>query len=287
MSDSKQTLFRVVHNKNYTTINNHICKDKRISYKAKGIWLYAFSRPDDWQFYESDIINQSNDGKYAIKAGLKELEQTGYLVKEKRKDEKNRFVGWSYFFYEIPTEIKEMFPKREKPNVGKVRSREKQPLLSTNLLPSTEEQQQEPTGYVAAFHELLIKTELSHKDKTSLINYALKNNLTQEEFANAISFVLRPEFVVQKTLVQAIMWAMKDKPDLPVPVDQEKNKKLAESAEYILHSIHWNIEALNDKVFIYSKTPNNVKTYEIKYCDPNFKNNLNNLLEENKFTKAW
>ena len=66
-------IYRVEHKKDYTVVKNFICKDKRLSWKAKGIWLYAFSRPDDWQFNLSDLINQSTDAKDSVTTCLKEL----------------------------------------------------------------------------------------------------------------------------------------------------------------------------------------------------------------------
>jgi len=288
MSDEKKSICRVVHNKNYTVVNNHICKDNTISYKAKGIWLYAFSRPDDWQFYECDIVNNSNEGKDSIKSGLKELEEAGYLVKERRTNQKHQFIGWSYTFYEVPNEIKKMFPKAEKPYVGKTLDRENPPLLSTELLPSTEEQQQKdisPDGSVVAFQEMLKNTGLSTKDKASIMNYALKNKISQEDFANAINFVLAPDFHVNTTLTKSIMWALKEKPKLPEPVDEKKNKKLAEYAEQFLHSTGWNLEALNDNVLIFSKTPTNSNTFSVKYSDLMFKTRLDAILMQLNFKK--
>ena len=79
------TLCRAVHNKNYVTVNKSICEDNRLSWKAKGIWLYAFSRFDDWSFTIADIINRSTDGKDAVTSALKELEKFGYLVRERER----------------------------------------------------------------------------------------------------------------------------------------------------------------------------------------------------------
>lgn len=282
MSEQKKSICRVVHNKNYTVINNHICKDNTISYKAKGIWLYAFSRPDDWQFYESDIVNHSNEKKDSIKSGLKELENAGYLVKERRTNEKHQFVGWSYTFYEIPVEIQKKFPKAEKPDVGKTQDREKPPLLSTDILLSTEEQQQPPIGGcdVVVFDDLLKSTGLNKEEQRSIRSYMNRSKLKPEDLAKAIDFVKRPDFVINKTLVKAIMWALKEKPKLPDPVDDKKNREMAEAAEYILVSNSWNLETLSSKVIITSKTPNNSTTYEINLSDPNFKYKLDQTLKQ-------
>lgn len=111
------TLFKVTHDKHnpYTSINTTIASDTRISWKAKGIWLYAFSRPDDWKFYKSDLLKQSRDGEESLQTGLKELEAAGYLHRCTKHNEKGQILGWEWFFFETPKtpeEIKKLLPKR-------------------------------------------------------------------------------------------------------------------------------------------------------------------------------
>lgn len=131
------TLFRVQHNKNYTCINNTICTDSRLSWKAKGIWLYAFSRPDDWTFYLCDLVKQSTDGKDSVSAGLKELEKAGYLQRMRLRDEKGQLSVSEWKFSETPLthafKPKADFPALDKPIL------DNPPLLSTDVLPSTKE----------------------------------------------------------------------------------------------------------------------------------------------------
>lgn len=129
------TIFRVSHNKNYTCINNTICKDNRLSWKAKGIWLYAFSRPDDWKFHINDLINQSTDGRDGVRAGLSELEKAGYLVKGQKRAEDGKFGNPDWTFHEIP--VQNIDTEAEKPSTAKP-STANHPLLSTDPLPSTD-----------------------------------------------------------------------------------------------------------------------------------------------------
>lgn len=129
------TIFRVLHQNNYTVVNNFICTDKRLTYKAKGIWLYAFSRPDNWEFYLSDLINQSADGKSSVQSGLKELERFGYLERTLEKNMKGQFAS-EYLFYETP-KIKEKIPE-PKIRCG-LSAADNQPLLSTEEESTKEE----------------------------------------------------------------------------------------------------------------------------------------------------
>src|ERR1051326_3166875 len=132
------TIFRTVHNKNYTTINNTICSDKRLSWKAKGIWLYAFSRPDNWKFHINDIINQSLDGRESVRAGLKELEKAGYLVRDQKKSDNGQYAESEWIFYETPQEVlKEKLPITENPSAVEKIS-ENRPLISTDCILNTE-----------------------------------------------------------------------------------------------------------------------------------------------------
>ncbi len=87
----------------FTQVPNYIIdKDKRLSWKAKGLYLYLVSRPDGWDYYVQDIINRSKDGKDAVKSGLKELEEYGYLKREKVQNEKGQFGKYIYLLKAKP-----------------------------------------------------------------------------------------------------------------------------------------------------------------------------------------
>ena len=141
------TIFRTEHKKNYTVVNNFICKDKRLSWKAKGIWLYAFSRPDDWTFNLEDLINQSTDGKDSVSAGLRELEEFGYLQRSRNRDAQGKMIkGAEWVFYETPQAKNESTiqyePKPENPILDNpvlgFPVLVNPPLLSTEAKTSTE-----------------------------------------------------------------------------------------------------------------------------------------------------
>lgn len=145
------SIFRVEHKKNYTVVNNFICKDSRLSWKAKGIWLYAFSRPDDWQFHIDDLINQSTDGREAVRSGLKELEKHGYLAREQKR-ENGQFGKADWVFYEVPQEnltVKEIITKAENPSTVKLPT-ENHPLLSTDKILNTEKKERESVAESSA-----------------------------------------------------------------------------------------------------------------------------------------
>ena len=69
--------------RNYTVIDNTIWNDKKISWKAKGIFGFLWSRPDDWNFYVDEVVKHSKDGIRSLQSGLSELEKYGYLIPDK------------------------------------------------------------------------------------------------------------------------------------------------------------------------------------------------------------
>lgn len=141
------TIFRAVHNKNYVVVKNSICSDARLSLKAKGLWLYAFSKPDDWVFNLTDMINNCNDGRDAVRSALKELMAFGYLLKDDVRNGDGKFGGVTYSFYEdcinLNPETKKLIPKTENPTSVNPTSANP-PLLSIDSLLSIEEQQTGP-----------------------------------------------------------------------------------------------------------------------------------------------
>ena len=67
----------------FTIISNSEVQDKRLSWKARGIFSYLWSMPDDWDFYEVEIAKHAPDGRDSLRSGLTELEEYGYLKRER------------------------------------------------------------------------------------------------------------------------------------------------------------------------------------------------------------
>lgn len=112
-------IIRVEKNKEnpYVTINKTALNDTKLSFKAKGIFAYLMSRPDDWKCQVNDLKNHAKDGRDSIYAGLKELREHGYMIKRPIKNEKNIIVEWEEVLYETPQEeAKEIFKTQQETN---------------------------------------------------------------------------------------------------------------------------------------------------------------------------
>jgi hypothetical protein len=86
----------------FVQIDKTSLEDVSMSWKAKGLLAFLLSRPDDWQIYVTDLIKRAKDGRDAVLAGIKELEQFGYITRKRVKGERGRFDGWEYEVYEYP-----------------------------------------------------------------------------------------------------------------------------------------------------------------------------------------
>ena len=92
-------IMRTEKNKNYTVMGNYHLRDKELSLKAKGLLSIMLSLPDGWNFSTQGLTTLSSDGETAIRSTLKELEQKGYLKRNKIRTN-GKIVDWEYVVYE-------------------------------------------------------------------------------------------------------------------------------------------------------------------------------------------
>ena len=122
--------------KGFTIIDNDIINDPRMHLKALGLFAYMWSKPDDWQFYISEIATHFKDGESAVSSAMKELMELGYLKRtQNRKD--GKFSTYDYVLQEIPKpENHSSVPEGDLPKPEKPKSKkpipENQGLLITD-----------------------------------------------------------------------------------------------------------------------------------------------------------
>ena len=86
---------------NYTVISNVFLRDERMSLKCKGLLAYLLSLPNDWKLYVTELKERHRDGITAIYSALKELEELGYLKRERIR-KLGRIQGIEYLISETP-----------------------------------------------------------------------------------------------------------------------------------------------------------------------------------------
>jgi hypothetical protein len=88
---------------NYATIPNSFINRDDISLKAKGLFAYLQSKPNEWKFSKERIALQLKEGLASIKSAFAELKKAGYLKTIPQKDSRGKFVGWDYILDDNPT----------------------------------------------------------------------------------------------------------------------------------------------------------------------------------------
>lgn len=75
---------------------NSVVNDWNLSQRALGCYMRIQTMPDDWDFSITGLAETfshgkpGKDGKNAISASVKELEEAGYLIRTQRRSEKGR-----------------------------------------------------------------------------------------------------------------------------------------------------------------------------------------------------
>ena len=104
----------------YTVLPNRIINSPDMSFKAKGVLAYMLSRPDDWQFYLSEIVKHATDGMSAVRSAVQELIDNRYIVRIRDRDEETgKFAGYIYLVFDFPQEHPEIYEMKEDASVSR------------------------------------------------------------------------------------------------------------------------------------------------------------------------
>jgi len=80
---------------NFTIIPNDIIRNKSLSDRARFIFCYMASMPDDWKFYQGVMAKELGYTKDTLRKYIEELLTTGYLHREQRR-ETGKFDSYDY-----------------------------------------------------------------------------------------------------------------------------------------------------------------------------------------------
>ncbi|GKS81747.1 hypothetical protein LPAF129_14330 [Ligilactobacillus pabuli] len=130
-----EIILAIIRNKStkkYSIINNQVLEDARLSFKARGLLIYMLSKPDNWQFYSTELVKHSeHDGITAIKSALKELEVCGYLQRIQQRAENGKFGSTDWLLNDCPANLPQAgFSATVHPTMAKPQT-EKPQLQST------------------------------------------------------------------------------------------------------------------------------------------------------------
>lgn len=87
---------------------NELLNNANISLKAKGLFAYIESKPDDWEFSVESLKHQLKESTGAITAGLHELEDSGFLKRDKHHGKDGKWEI-DYILFDRPYNVDEPY----------------------------------------------------------------------------------------------------------------------------------------------------------------------------------
>ena len=85
--------------KEFTQIPNELLRNPKISGKAKALLCLLLSNKEGWKSYITTIKRMVKEGEDAIRSGISELEEHGYLLRIKYRDKKTKVWRGSFWAY--------------------------------------------------------------------------------------------------------------------------------------------------------------------------------------------
>lgn len=126
-------VFRIEKTRDYTVMANHHLRNTKLSLKAKGLLSLMLSLPEDWDYTTKGLAKICKDGVDSICSTVNELEEHGYVIRERIRNAKGQLTDIQYTILEQP--------KPSQPGQGK--PKQENPVLGNPVLGSPEQEEPE------------------------------------------------------------------------------------------------------------------------------------------------
>ncbi|MFE1437115.1 hypothetical protein [Streptomyces sp. NPDC058739] len=86
----------------FTRIANALFRDSRLSFKAKGLFGLVSTHRDGWRVSATDLTRCSPDGVAAVRSGLSELQEHGFLQRGRERHPDGTLGAAAYVLTDLP-----------------------------------------------------------------------------------------------------------------------------------------------------------------------------------------
>ena len=156
-------VFRIEKTRDYTVMANHHLRNTKLSLKAKGLLSLMLSLPEDWDYTTKGLAKICKDGVDSICSTVNELEEHGYVIRERIRNAKGQLTDIQYTILEQP----------KPPQPGQGKPKQENPVLDSPVL-GTPKQEEPEQGNPA---------QLNAKKSS---NQGLNTDLSNTEVSNPI-----------------------------------------------------------------------------------------------------
>jgi hypothetical protein len=153
----------------YGVTPNHILNMSNMSLKAKGLFAYLQAKPADWKFSIERIALQNKEGKSAIRATLKELEENGLLLRKPVKNTDGKWIGYDYILSEKPLSEKRTTENPSAENYDTLSKKEiskKDIVIKKDTLATTSVAEKNETNIILEAFQMKINPTVNFGNKT-------------------------------------------------------------------------------------------------------------------------
>ena len=158
----------------YVNVYKGIAMDRSLSLRDRGMMLTLLSLPDNWEFTIAGLGKILPDGKAAIHASLKSLQNAGYLSKNQSRNDKGIFGENIIEVYETPNTPFPDFRQTDNPVTEKPVP-DYQPQLNNNKVIN-----QETNINVSTNHSIYQDLEMDVMDSMETYMDIVKRNIEYE-----------------------------------------------------------------------------------------------------------
>lgn len=93
---------KVKKTRDYTVMSNHHLRNHNLTLRAKGLLSLMLSLPESWDYSLQGLAQITKEGVSAVTTAMKELEQEGYVIRNRIRNEKGQLTDTEYIIYENP-----------------------------------------------------------------------------------------------------------------------------------------------------------------------------------------
>ena len=131
-------VFRIEKTRDYTVMANHHLRNTALSLKAKGLLSLMLSLPEDWDYTTKGLARICRDGVDSICATVRELEDAGYIIRERVRNANGRLGSIEYTILEQPRPPEPKPGKPEQENPAQLNTKGSSKQISNTDSSSTE-----------------------------------------------------------------------------------------------------------------------------------------------------
>ena len=114
-----ESKIKMIRKGGYTVLPNQILRDDSLTLQAKGLFCMMASFPEGWDFTIKGLATVAGCGREKISAALRNLEDSGYLLREQGHSETGQFSANLFVLYDEKIAPLTGFPATGKPSTGK------------------------------------------------------------------------------------------------------------------------------------------------------------------------